>query len=83
MLKEAGSQEAGEPEVGAAEHMIDSLNIEASPLVFRDTLANSNPPESFSRFRWLFQTLDMEQGLRRKWAWQVLEASSASKHCVL
>lgn len=43
MLKEAGSQEAEESEVGAAEHTIDSLNIQASPLVFRDTLVSSNP----------------------------------------
>lgn len=62
---------------------IYSLDREESPQGSRDTLASSNTPKCVSYFRWRSRTLDMEQGLQRKWAWQVFEMSAASTGYIL
>lgn len=62
----------------AAEYILYSRDKEELFQAFRNEMTNSliHPlPKSFLFFRWLFQILDTDQGLQRKWEWQVFKMS--------
>lgn len=60
------------------EYILYFIGTEEPFQAFRNETANlqlTHPPNLFFFFRWLFQILDMEQELQRKWEWQVFKIS--------